>query len=69
MYKMKSLNYIAAILLAIFLIPLNGCDTDDLHSLNDNPTVAEDIDPGFILAYTQLQTSGERFENWRTQLI
>jgi len=69
MYKMKSLNYIAAILLAIFLIPLNGCDTEDLHSLNDNPTVAEDIDPGFILAYTQLQTSGERFENWRTQLI
>jgi hypothetical protein len=69
MYNMKSINYLAAILLALFLIPLNGCDTESLHELNENPTVAEEIDPGYILAYTQLQTSGERFENWRTQLI
>lgn len=69
MKMMKNLNYLAAGLLVLFLIPLNGCDTNSLHSLNDNPAVAEEIDPGFILAYTQLQTSGERFENWRTQLI
>lgn len=66
---MKIHNYIASALLVLFLIPLNGCDTNSLHSLNENPTVAEDMDPGFILAYTQLQASGERFENWRTQLI
>jgi hypothetical protein len=40
-----------------------------LHSLNEDPTAAEEIDPGFVMAYTQLQTSGERFESWRTQLI
>lgn len=66
---MKYLNYLAAVLVAIVLIPLNGCDTSSLHELNENPTVAEEIDPGFILAYTQLQTSGTRFESWRTQLI
>lgn len=66
---MKYLNYLTAFLVAIVLIALSGCDTDSLHELNENPTVAEDIDPGFILAYTQLQTSGERYENWRTQLI
>lgn len=66
---MKYLYYIKALLVAVLLFPLNGCDTDNLHSLNENPTVAEEIDPGYVLAYTQLQTSGERFENWRTQLI
>lgn len=65
---MKYLNYFAAVMLAALLF-LSGCDTTNLHELNDNPTVAEDIDPGFILAYTQLQVSGERYENWRTQLI
>lgn len=66
---MKYLNYLAAILVAILLLPLNGCNTDSLSELNENPTVAEEIDPGFILAYTQLQTSGARYESWRTQLI
>lgn len=66
---MKYLNYLTAVLVAIILIPLNGCDTDSLHELNDDPTVAQEIDPGYLLAYTQLQTSGERYENWRTQLI
>ena len=65
---MKYFNYLAAFLVVI-LLSLTGCDTDSLHELNENPTVAEDIDPGFVLAYTQLQVSGERYENWRTQLI
>lgn len=47
----------------------SACDTDELHDLNINPTAANEIDPGFILAYTQLQTSGERYENWRAVLI
>jgi len=66
---MKKLKYILSASLVFLLVPLQGCDTENLHRLNENPTVAESIDPGFILAYTQLQTSGERFENWRTQLI
>lgn len=65
---MKYFNYLAAVTLTVLLF-LSGCDTTNLHELNENPTVAEDIDPGFILAYTQLQVSGERYENWRTQLI
>lgn len=69
MKKMKYLNYLTAFLVATLLIPLNGCNTDSLSDLNNDPTVAQEIDPGFILAYTQLQTSGERYENWRTQLI
>lgn len=66
---MKYLNYITAFIVAVLLIPLNGCNTDSLNELNDDPTVAQEIDPGYILAYTQLQTSGARYENWRTQLI
>ena len=66
---MKKLKYLFSALLVFLLLPLQGCDTESLHNLNNNPTVAAEIDPGFILAYTQLQTSGERFENWRTQLI
>ncbi|TVQ04512.1 MAG: SusD/RagB family nutrient-binding outer membrane lipoprotein [Balneolaceae bacterium] len=66
---MNKLKYILCVTLLILLLPLQGCDTDSLHSLNENPTVAEEINPGFVLAYTQLQTSGESFENWRTQLI
>lgn len=69
MNKLENLNYVTAALLVLFLLPLNGCDTGNLHSLNENPTAAEEIDPGFVLAYTQLQTSGGQFESWRTQLI
>ncbi|MGI9542243.1 MAG: SusD/RagB family nutrient-binding outer membrane lipoprotein [Cyclobacteriaceae bacterium] len=65
---MKKLNKIL-IILFIGAMALNACDTDKLHDLNINPTAANDIDPGFILSYAQLQTSGERYENWRAQLI
>ena len=65
---MKKLNKIL-IVLFIGAMGLVGCNPDSLHELNVNPTAANDIDPGFILAYTQLQTSGERYENWRAQLI
>lgn len=66
---MKKSICLLTVVLSVSLLPLSSCDTDTLHSLNDNPTVAEEIDPGFVLAYTQLQTSGTRFESWRTQLI
>lgn len=64
----KSIFYLSIVLM-IPLLTLSSCNTDALQDLNENPTVAQEIDPGFILAYTQLQTSGERFENWRAQLI
>jgi len=54
---------------AACLVLLGACDTEKLNDLNIDPNVAEELDPGFILAYTQLQISGEEFENWRTQLI
>ncbi|MCW9706137.1 SusD/RagB family nutrient-binding outer membrane lipoprotein [Fodinibius salsisoli] len=66
---MKNSIYYLTVVLVAFTFTLSSCDTDALHDLNENPTVAEDIDPGFVLSYTQLQTSGERFENWRAQLI
>ncbi|MDR8394227.1 SusD/RagB family nutrient-binding outer membrane lipoprotein [Aliifodinibius sp. S!AR15-10] len=66
--KNKKIRYMVVCLL-VSLFTLGSCDTSTLHSLNENPTVAEELDPGFILAYTQLQTSGERFENWRAVLI
>jgi hypothetical protein len=51
------------------LLTLNACDTEKLAGLNIDPNVANEIDPGFVIAYTQLQISGEEFENWRTVLI
>lgn len=53
----------------VALLMLNSCSNDKLTDLNTDPTAANEIDPGFILAYTQLTTSGERYENWRAVLI
>ncbi|MCK5367035.1 MAG: SusD/RagB family nutrient-binding outer membrane lipoprotein [Cyclobacteriaceae bacterium] len=65
---MKNLKYIIGVLLLV-AITFNACNTDELTDLNNDPTVASAVDPGYILAYTQLQTSGERYENWRAVLI
>ena len=65
---MKNLNK-TLIILFIGFIALPGCKSDGLTDLNVNPTAANQIDPGFILAYTQLQTSGSRLESWGSQLI
>lgn len=68
--KTMKLFRIFAVLLSFGLI-FSACNTDKLQELNTDPLAAteDDIDPGFILAYTQLQLSGERYENWRAQLI
>ena len=37
--------------------------------MNVNPTQASQVDPNFKLTNIQLRISGERYENWRTNLI
>lgn len=64
---MKNIK-ILYLVLTVGLI-FGSCNTDSLQEMNIDPLAANEIDPGFILAYTQLQTSGERYENWRAQLI
>ncbi len=58
--------------LSLFLLAMvvvfSACD-DGFEELNINPTQANEIDPGFQMTYIQLQTSGERYENWRAVLI
>jgi hypothetical protein len=66
--KMRHYKFIIGILFTIALV-FNACNTDELTDLNIDPTAANNLDPGYILAYTQLQTSGERYENWRAVLI
>jgi hypothetical protein len=65
--KMKSYRLLTLIITAGLIF--GSCNTDTLQELNIDPLAANDIDPGYVLAYTQLQTSGERYENWRAQLI
>ncbi len=43
--------------------------TDGFEELNVNPTQAVQISPNFKITDIQLQISGQRFENWRTNLI
>lgn len=50
------------------LIILSACE-GDLAEMNVNPKAANEIDPGYLLTYVQLNTSGERYENWRAVLI
>ncbi len=64
---MKSYK-ILTLIVTVGLI-FGSCNPDSLTELNIDPLAANEVDPGYILAYTQLQTSGERYENWRAQLI
>lgn len=66
---MKTLFHKGLVLLvALALISLTSCDKN-FEVINTNPNAASTIDPAFQLSYTQLQTSGERYENWRAMLI
>ena len=69
---MKMSSYIGCILAAALCIPLfTSCDSmqDNFEEMNINPQQADELDPEFQLTYNQLQTSGERYEAWRTNLI
>ncbi len=54
--------------LALCLMFLSSCDAG-FDELNVNPTQASQIDPNFKLTNIQVRISGERYENWRTNLI
>jgi len=47
-----------------------SCEFDEgFEEMNVNPAKANQIEVGNKLAWTMLQTSGGRFENWRNSLI
>jgi len=54
-------------LLAVFFFT-SSCD-NGFAELNQNPGAASGISPDFQMSYTQLRTSGGRYENWRAGLI
>ncbi len=63
---MQYLKYLVILLISFLFGFLCSCNTEELQELNIDPTVANAIDPGFILARTQLQTS--RSAAWGAQL-
>ena len=65
---MKILNYKIVLFVLALLITQVSCD-DNFAEINTNPQVATNIDPGFQFTWTQLRTSGGRYENWRAGLI
>lgn len=58
-------------LVVLCALLITSCDSldDKFEDLNVNPTQANEIDPNFKLTNIQLRISGERYENWRTNLI
>lgn len=50
-------NIASIIIVFSFLCGLYSCNTEELQDLNINPTAANSIDPGFILAFAQLRTA------------
>ncbi|MEM1115516.1 MAG: SusD/RagB family nutrient-binding outer membrane lipoprotein [Bacteroidota bacterium] len=65
MNRLKTWSRLAAA--ALLAVTFSACD--DFGDLNTDPTQADQIDPNFKLTNIQLRISGERYENWRTNLI
>ncbi|MCY3595088.1 MAG: SusD/RagB family nutrient-binding outer membrane lipoprotein [Rhodothermaceae bacterium] len=65
MTKLNRLSIAAALCLSLLIA---SCDSG-FEEMNVNPTQASQIDPNFKLTNIQLRISGERYENWRTNLI
>ena len=61
---MKKAIYTVLLLLVVF----TSCD-DGFEELNVDPTKSAQIDAKSKFTATLLKTSGERYENWRTNLI
>ncbi|WKN30718.1 SusD/RagB family nutrient-binding outer membrane lipoprotein [Porifericola rhodea] len=66
---MKTLSYKLFSLLLAGLFLVSSCDTDELIDMNENPNAAEEIDPSYMLAYSMLRISGDRYESWRGVMI
>ena len=56
-------------LAAAVLLTTTFSACDDFGDLNTDPTQADQINPNFKLTNIQVRLSGERYENWRTNLI
>ena len=65
---MKLFKYKLILVLAVMMLCNTSCD-EDFAAINTNPQIATSIDPGFQMTWTQLRTSGGRYENWRASLI
>ncbi len=61
-------KYTSVAALAVCLMLFSSCDAG-FEELNVNPTQADQVDPNFKLTNIQVRISGERYENWRTNLI
>ncbi len=61
-------KFIPGLALISCLLVLPSCDSG-FEEMNVNPTQADQIDPNFKLTNLQVQISGQRYENWRTNLI
>ena len=61
-------KYTSVAALAVCLMLFSSCDSG-FEELNVNPTQADQVDPNFKLTNIQVRISGERYENWRTNLI
>ena len=66
MKPLATYSSMAALMLCLLLF--SACDAG-FEDLNVNPTQANQIDPNFKLTNIQVRISGERYENWRTNLI
>ncbi|CAN5535995.1 SusD/RagB family nutrient-binding outer membrane lipoprotein [soil metagenome] len=69
------MNYINKIFICALalIIPLAGCDTDELHELNINPQAVTEIDLNYMFTAALLGTAdggpaSNRYLNWRTNI-
>lgn len=56
------------LLVCSFILSFNACD-EGFEELNENPNAVLALDPAPKLTATLLRTAGDRFENWRGNLI
>ncbi len=65
---MKNSLYKFLLLFGFIVFCNSSCDQGFVE-LNSDPTKALEIDPSYQFSWTQLRTSGGRYENWRASLI
>lgn len=66
--KLHIAKFALAWLTAIMIL-LPACDNEALLDLNENPNASSEIDLSYLLAFGTLQIAGDRYENWRGNLI
>jgi len=70
---MKLINKALLLLLAA-IIPMVGCDTENLHNLNVNPQAVTQIDLNFMFTAAELGSASggsagdNRYIDWRTNI-